>query len=146
MNYKKWLIEDLQELERCRFSITQMQEELTTLSAEHAAIKATDYDKIPGGAGGNVQEEKLLTNLAKRDELTANLEATRKHVADMDRLLEALPDEERRVVQRMFIQRERHAADSLVTELGYEVAQIYRLKNQALGHLAQMRFGKGYQP
>lgn len=146
MNYKKWLIEDLQNLDRCRFSIRQMTEELRTLEAEYAAIKATDYDKQPGGHGENVQEEKLLTAIAKRDELRANLKFTRRRVADLERLLSALPDDERRIVERMYIHREKYAADNLATELGYETAHIYRLKNQALVHLAQMRYGSGYQP
>lgn len=145
MNYKKWLIEDLQLLERQRFSIEQMKSELETLEAEYSAIKVTNYNKMPSGSGDNIQEEKLLTNIAKRDELSANLKATTLHVEDMDRLLSQLPDDERRIIQRMFVKREKYAADNLASELGYETAHIYRLKNQALTHLAQLRHGKGYQ-
>lgn len=145
MNYKKWLIEDLQNLERDRFAVSQISSELETIEAEYAAIKATDYDKITGGGGTNAQEERLLTAIAKKEELTANLKATKRHVEDMERVLKALPDDERRVVERMFVHREKYAADNLASELGYETAQIYRLKNSALTHIAQMRHGKGYQ-
>lgn len=143
MNYKKWLIEDLQNLDRWRFSITQQQEELATLEAEMTAIKATNYDKIPGG--GDVEQDRLLTALAKKDELAANLALTQKRVRDMDRLLSELPDDERRIVERMYIHREKYAVDSLAEELGFEQAHIYRLKNQALVHLAQLRHGSGFQ-
>lgn len=146
MNYKKWLIEDLQNLERNEFSLLQMRSELETLEAEYAAIKATDFDKIPSHGSGNVQEEKLLTAIAKKQELEANLEATARHVEDMRRVLKNLPDDERRVVERMFVHREKYAADNLAEELGYETSQIYNIKNRALTHIAQMRFGKGYQP
>ena len=146
MNYRNWLVDDLKDLNRMRFSIPQMKSELVTLDAEFTAIKATDYDKIPGGAGGNVQEEKLLSVLARKEELEKNLEATQRHVLDLDRLLNALSDEERRVIDRMFVNRERYAQERLSEELGYESAQIYRVKNRALLHMAQMRFGKGYQP
>jgi len=146
MNYKKWLIEDLQNLERNEFSLLQMRCELETLEAEYAAIKATDFDKIPSHGSGNVQEEKLLTAIAKKQELEANLEATARHVEDMRRVLKNLPDDERRVVERMFVHREKYAADNLAEELGYETSQIYNIKNRALTHIAQMRFGKGYQP
>lgn len=145
MNYRKWLIEDLQNLERQKFSITQMQEELETVNAEYAAIKATNYDKMPAGSGENVQEEKLLTAIAKRDELAANLAYTQRHVADMERLLAALPDDERRIIERTVIRQEKYAADSLADELGYERAHVYRLKNRALMHLAQLRHGAAYQ-
>lgn len=146
MNYRNWLVDDLKDLNRLRFSIPQMKNELMTLDAEFTAIKATNYDKIPGGAGGNVQEEKLLSVLARKEELQKNLEATQRHVLDLDRLLDALSDEERRVVDRMFVNREKYAQERLSEELGYESAQIYRVKNRALLHMAQMRFGKGYQP
>lgn len=145
MNYKKWLIEDLQNLSRQKFAIVQLQEELETVEAEYAAIKATNYDKMPSGKGTNVQEEKLLTAIAKKDELSANLEYTRRHVADMERLLTALPDDERLIIERMVLSNEKYAADMLADELGYERRQIYNKRNQALTHLAQMRHGTAYQ-
>lgn len=145
MNYKKWLIEDLQLLERHRFSIGQMKSELETLEAEFTAIKATNYNKMPSGSRDNVQEEKLLTNIAKRDELEKNLKATILHVNDMDKLLNELNEVERTILQRMFVKREKYAADNLANDLGYETARIYQLKNQALTHLAQLRYGVGYQ-
>lgn len=146
MNYRKWLIEELQNLERERFAIGQLTEELETVSSEMAAIKATSYDKMPTGSGENKQEEKLLTAVAKKAELSANLDATRRHVADMDRLIAALPDDERRIIDRMYVHRERNAAEELADELGYETSHIYRLKNAALQHLCQLRYGVGYRP
>lgn len=145
MNYKKWLIEDLQQLDRCRFSIVQMTEELQTLEAEFSAIKATNYDKQPGGSGDNIQEEKLLTSIAKRDELRSNLKYTKRKVADMERLLSQLPTDERRVVERMFIGKEKYAGDNLAEELDCDTTTVYRIKNRALLHLAQMRYGFAYQ-
>ena len=146
MNYKKWLIEDLQNLERHKFAVIQLKEELETAEAEYAAIKATNYDKIPGGSGDNIQEEKLLTAIAKKDELEANLKYTQKKVADMERLLDQLPSDERRIIEISVIRKDKYAADNLADELGYERAHIYRLKNRALMHLAQLRHGAAYQP
>lgn len=145
MNYRKWLIEDLETLNRCRFSISQMSEELKTLEEEYAAIKATDYDKQPGGHGENVQEEKLLTAIAKRDELSANLKYTRRRVADLERLIKSLPSDEQRVVERMFVNKEKYAGDNLAEELDCDTTTVYRIKNRALLHLAQMRYGYAYK-
>jgi ArpU family phage transcriptional regulator len=146
MNYKKWLIEDLQTLERQRFAISQLREELETVEAEYTAIKATNYDKMPTGSGENVQEEKLLTAIAKKDELRASLAYTEKHVADMERLLKQLPDDERQIIERTFVGQEKYAAESLADELGYERRNIYRMRNRALLHLAQLRYGAAYRP
>lgn len=146
MNYKKWLIEDLQNLSRMKFAITQLQEELDTAEAEYTAIKATNYDKMPSGSGDNIQEEKLLTAIAKKDQLAANLRYTKRHVADMERLLNQLPDDERRIIECMVMSGGKYAADSLADELGYERRQIYNKRNAALSHLAQLRHGASYQP
>lgn len=146
MNHRKWLTDDLRDLERLRFSVGQMEAELATVEAEYAAVKATRFDKLPGAGGVNVQEERLLDALAKKDELRASLRATRRRVADLDRLLGGLPADERRVVEVMCCAGEKGAAGRLSEELGYEQAQIYRLKDRALTHLAQMRWGAGFRP
>lgn len=144
INYKKWLIEDLQNLPTDRFAISHLAQELETLTAQMTAIKATSFDKMPSGS--DTQEDHLLTAIAKKDELAANLEATKKHVADMENLLSALHDDERLIIERMVVQNEGKAADSLADELGYERRQIYRKRDGALRHLAQLRFGVGYRP
>lgn len=146
VNYRKWLIEDLQNLEKDRFAIRQATEELATLEAEFTAIKATNFDKMPKGSGDNVQEEKLLTILAKKYELEKTLIATEKHVADLERLLSQLDGDERKVIDRTVIHKERNATKNLADELGYEQTQIWRYKNKALNHLARLRFGAMYRP
>lgn len=145
MNYKKWIIEDLQNLERNEFAIVQIKSELETLEAEFTAIKATSYDKMPKASGTNTQEDKMLTAIAKKIELEANLKATMLHVDDMRRVINALPADEKLIVERMFVHREKYAADNLAADLCYDTSQIYRLKNNALMHIAQMRHGVGYQ-
>lgn len=145
-SYKDWLIEDLRSLERNRFAVEQLKAELKTLDARFTALKATDYDKIPGSAGGNIQEDKMLTAIAKKDELEHDLNATALHVEDMERLLTVLEDDELTVVQKMFIQRQRGAAQKLGDELHLEKSQIYRIRDQALKKLAQARYGRGYRP
>lgn len=146
INYKSWLIDDLRGLERLRSSINQIENELETLEAEFAAIQATDYDKIPGGSGENPQEDRLLTAIARKDALQANLKVTRARVADLDRLLAAMPDDERRTLELMFVTHEKYAAGRLCEELNLEMSSVYRLKDRALQHLAQLRHGAGVTP
>lgn len=145
MTYRNWLIDDLKGLDRCRFAIKQMERELEENKAEQSAIKATNYDKMPGPSGENTQEEKILTALAKRMELEANLLATKLHVQNMENLLNALTDDERKIIYVMCIKHEKNAQERLSEEFGYEKTQIYKMRNDALMHLAQLRWGKGYQ-
>ena len=144
VNYRQWLIDDLQLLEQKKFAIIHMASELETLTDEIGAIKATSFDKMP--SGNETQEDRLVTALAKKDELAKNLVATRKHVEDIEALLKQLSDDERRIIDRMIIHRERNAADDLAEELGYTNANIYKLRNKALRNLAVLRYGVGYRP
>lgn len=144
INYKKWLIEDLQNLDTDRFAIAHLSQELETLNFQMTAIRATSFDKMP--AGNETQEDKLLTAIAKKDELTSNLEATKRHVADMEALLQALTDDERLIIERMVIKGEPRAADKLADELCFDRSNIYRKRDGALRELARRRFGVGYRP
>jgi len=144
--YKDWLIEDLRSLERNRGAIEQMMFELQTIEAEFASIKATNYDKMPTASGVNIAEERMLTAIAKKTELEADLKATSLHVEDMDRLLRTLPDDELLVVKRMLVNRERGAVENLMGELNVEKSQIYRIRDRALLHLAKSRYGQGFKP
>ena len=146
LTYKSILENDLMKLNKWKFAILQIQSELETLDAEYAAIKATNYDKMPAGSGDNLQEEKLVTAIAQKDQKEAELKLNQMRVADLERLLGQLTDDERRIIERMVINQEKYAADSLSDELGYERTQLYRLKNRALMHLAQLRHGAAYQP
>lgn len=143
MNYiKDWLLPDLRYLEAKRSSLDHILEELARLKLEEIAIKATDYDKINVSGGDNHQEDKLITNIAKREELTRNYEITKREVTEMDKLLSELDDEEREIIDRMFVHRERKAAETLADRLGYEVRRIYQKKDDALRNLARRRFGQ----
>lgn len=146
ITFRDWLIEDLTTLERNRFAVEQLHAELRTLEAKFTAIKATDYDKIPGGSGDNVQEEKMLTLLAKREELEADLKATTLHVEYIDRLLASLPEDEALVIDKMLVKHQRDAVAELMQTFNCEKSQVYRIRDRALKNLAISRFGRGYRP
>ena len=143
MNYiKDWLIPDLRNLEAKRSSLAHMQEEIQTLRMQETTIKATDYDKVNVSGGDNHQEDKLITNIAKREELEANLLITQREVNEIDALLDELNNDERLILDRMFIHRQRNAAESLAGTLNYDVRQVYRKKDDALRNMARRRFGQ----
>ena len=134
MNYRKWLIEDLRDLERLRFACSQLRAELATCEAEIAAI---------GNPRDREHAEWLLDARARLEDFGANLRATEMHVADMDRLLSGLPEEERTVVRGMYVVGGKDAVGGLTEKLHVETAQIYRIKDRAIDHLAQLRWGVG---
>lgn len=143
MNYiKDWLIPDLRTLEARRSSLSHMKEEIETLRLEADAIKATNYDRVTvSGGGGNAQEDKLIANIAKRQELEANLRVVERQVMELDDLLAELNSEDRLIIEKLYIKRERNAAAIIADTLGYDVSRVYQKKNEALLQIARRRFG-----
>lgn len=143
MNFiKDWLIPDLKTLEAKRSSLAHIADEIETLKIEAESIKATSFDKITVSGGENHQEDKLITNIAKREALAMNLIVTRRQVEELDSLLAELSKDERLILDKMYIHKERNAAETLATALGYEVRRIYQKKDDALRNLARRRFGQ----
>lgn len=144
ITFKDLMINDLQKMRDWQFAVDQQTEELTTLEEEYATIKATDYDKMPGGSGDNVQEEKMLTAIAKRDQKRHELELTKRKIADINRLLDQLDEEELLIIRRTVMIRDRF--DDVAQELHCEVRQVYNKRNAALAHLVRLRHGAAYHP
>jgi len=143
---REWLQRDLERLPYDKYSLQHQKEELKEIEAEYTAIKATSYDKMPSGSGDNTQEEKLLSAIAKKTKLTAWITATEMHVANMEALLNTLTDEEKIIVEKTIINRNKNAEEDVAEEIGIERRQVYNRKNAILHRLCQMRFGQGYQP
>lgn len=144
ITFKDLMINDLQKMRNWEFSVAQMTEELRTLDEEYATIKATDYDKMPSGSGENVQEEKIITAIAKREQKQHELALTKLRLADMKRLLNQLNDEEQWIIQKTVI--ERRSFDVASQELHCDISTISRKRNGALNKLCQLRHGAVYQP
>lgn len=144
ITYRDLLVNDLQKMRNWEFAVDQMTEELRTLDEEYATIKATDYDKMPSGSGENVQEEKIITAIAKREQKKHELALTQLRLADMKRLLDQLNDEEKWIIQRTVI--ERKSFDVASQELHCDISTISRKRNSALNKLCQLRHGSVYQP
>ena len=68
----------------------------------------------------------------------------RRHIADMERLLSQLDPQERNIIYRVLINREKDSA--LTAETGLTVRQIRNIKAEAVNKLLSLRFGAAYQP
>lgn len=146
ITYKDIMFSDLRNLNNWKFAVSQITEELATINAEVTAIKATNYDKMPGGNGENTQEEKLVSAIAKKAQKEAELELNNSRVADIERILAQLDETERQIIERMVINKGKFNLDALCEELGYEKTHVYRIRDGALMKLCKLRFGAAYRP
>ena len=146
ITYRDMLIKDLSNLNKWKFAIDQELQELETLETEYTIIKATDYDKQPGGSGDNIQEERMITMIARKEQIKSEIDLNIRKVNDMEHLLSQLDKEDRILIERLVINYRKHEGEKLADELHLEERQVYNRKNDALRKLALLRYGAAYQP
>ncbi len=131
MDWKNEAIEKLCKYEAMESAIENLQEEIRRLELEQTAIRSADPTRIVAGGAGR-QEDRLLSNIVRRQETENRLEQSRVWVGQVQRGLEALSYEERLILQRCYIKPEKCAVDNLCYDLGAEKSTIYRKKDKAL--------------
>ena len=144
--FRTWAIKELRSLNGLKFSEQHILQEMETFKAEVAAIKASSYDKMPSATGENFTEEKILNVLSRQDEQAKNLEMTRRKIADIERLLDQMPPDERHVIERTIIDSYKGVYDDFADEMHVDVRQVYRKRAQAIDTYARLKFGAGYRP
>ena len=143
--HREWLMQDLNKLQTDRKALRNLQEELNSLETEYTVLKATAYDKQPSGNGGNSQLDKIELNLAKREELTNCIKATRSHVEFMENLLGQLDRNERDLIEETIIKHSK-TMEQMAEQLGIDPRQVYNRRRDAINNLLHLRFGRGYRP
>ena len=141
MNYKQYIIPDLQSLNAWRAALTTIPERIRALEMAYGAIRSAMTDATPVAGGTTVRDEMLVSNIAERDKLKSNLEITRHNVKRLESALELLPRDERIILERFYVNREKNHVQRHMEELHYEKTQIYQLKERGLIDLARILLG-----
>lgn len=136
------LITDLRELEDKRRALENIPDKIATLEIGFASIRvaSSDGEAVPGG-GGNRREEAMINNIAMRDKLRRDLETVTRDVKRLDAALAELPEDERRVIDSMYMHRSCDTVDRLCADMGFSKSQLYRFKDIALADLARKLYG-----
>lgn len=141
MDYKREAADKLRQYTARQSSLDRTAEELLRLEAEFTRIRSAGVDATPVAGGTNTREDRLVGNIAQRAELQAARQDTERWLRIMDSALAELTEEERLILARFYIQRERGAADRLGEELHLERAQVYNRKNAALKRFTLLLYG-----
>ena len=131
MDWKNEAIDKLCKFAAMERAVENLQEEIKRLELERVAIESADPGRISKSGGGR-REDRLLSNIVKRQEMENRLAQAKNWIAQVKRGLEALSYEERLILNRCFVQAEKCAVDSLCYDLGAEKSTVYRKKDKAL--------------
>lgn len=143
MRYTDWLVPELKTLQEKREALKNIPQKIKILEMRYSALRSSRTDAEPvRGSSIDKYEDAMLCNIAERDTLATNYEIIKNEVAFLESALDTLSESERLIIDRMYIQQVRKGIDMLCDELGYERAQIYNIRNNAMIKLARTLYGK----
>ena len=143
MEYWKYkAIDKLKDYSAQKAALQNLPEEIARLESEARSIKGATADGTPVKGGGSGREDRLLTNIVKKEEHKAMLRRAKLAVGMVDRGLSVLSEDERLILDRMYIFREKGCVDRLMDEFGLqEESSLYKRANKALQHFTIAMYG-----
>jgi DNA-directed RNA polymerase sigma subunit (sigma70/sigma32) len=141
LNWKQTAAEELKDYGRRKESLTNIPERIRQINAELSSIKSAMSDSTPVKGGGNHREDHLIELIMMKGELEENLVLARRRVRLIERGLNGITEQERKILDMFYISRQRNYISRLCEELGYEERNIYKLKDAALRKYVLAMYG-----
>ena len=140
MDYRDMIIPELKYMEKKKEFLRTARIRLDDLKASIGSIRSPAAEKLPGGGDYSV-EDAILNNMAERELLEQNIRTVEAKVRWLETGLASLTEEERMILDRFFIHRERDVLERLMADLAMERSSVYRLRNSAMVSLARVLVG-----
>lgn len=143
MEYWKYrAIDKLKDYTAQKASLSNLPEEIARLESEACSIKSATGDGTPVKGGGSGREDRLLSNIVRREEHKAMLRRAKLAVGMVDRGLNVLSKEEKRLLEVMYIVNEKGRVNRLMDELCLaEESSLYKKVNKALQKFTIAMYG-----
>lgn len=141
MKWREEAMEKLRQYDAMRHALRNIPAEISRLKMDARNLRSAFGENTPVRSGGSRREDAMINNLAQRQELEWTLQQVKRWLQVTERGLSALPEDERLVLQRMYIYPERGATERLCAELGLEQSSVYRKRDQALYRFTTALYG-----
>lgn len=142
MNWRREAIDKLRNYEAHKLALESLPKEIRRLESSFAGIRSATTDGTPvSGGGGSTREDVMLSNIVHRDELKRRLKEVRLWVSMVDKALDVLDDEERQVIERLFIHPMKGAMALLSEQLDIDKTTVYRRRDNALRRFTIALYG-----
>lgn len=142
VNWCVFSIQRLRDYENRKAAIENLTEQIKLLGEKIAAIRSATTDATPvQGGNDNKREEMLIHNIATREELQKNLDITIQEVELTEKGLAVLTEDEKRILERFYINRTKGYVERLCDELFISKTELYRQKEEALKKFTMVCYG-----
>ena len=143
IDWKRETAETLREYPDRMKSIESTAMEIARLKSEADSIRSASADGAPvKGSSISAREDRLISNIVTRTELERAARDTQIWIARVEAALAELTPEERLILDRFYMHRQRGGLDLLCGELGLtDMSSLYRRKDRALRRFALLLYG-----
>lgn len=132
---------DLYNLRKNEAAIESIPNDIALERERMTAIKSACTDSTPVQGGGSSYDGRLNNSICLIDLLTANLHFAEKEVELTRKALDKLADEERRILEVLYIDHQKNGAERLCEELNIkEEATIWKKAMRALESYCTVRY------
>lgn len=115
-----------------KHALKSLSEQIANLEAQMTCVRSAAADGTAVHGGGSGRETALLDNIAERAELEKALEHTREWVNAVSGALRSLTNEERRVLDLFYIEKQKGCVERLSEEMHMSKSNVYRHRDNAL--------------
>lgn len=141
MDWKQEAMEKLRQYCARQEAMQAIPEDIAALEAEAEGLRGMRIDGVQVKGGGGAREDMLISNIVKREELKLALDQASRWVSRVDRGLAALEEDERLVLQMLYILPAKGNIERLCEQLCMEQASIYRKRDKALRRFTLVMYG-----
>lgn len=133
LNWSVFAVQRLRDLEDRKTAVENITEQIKALEQRFTAIRSATTDGTPvQGGNENKREEMLIRNIAEREELKNNLDIITREIEVTEKALDTLTEEEKIILRRFFILRQKGYIERLCDELFVSKTRLYQKKETAL--------------
>lgn len=133
--------DDLGKYEAKKKSLENIPDQIKELEEKMASIRSQTTDSVSVKGGGGSRDDAYLSNIVARDCLSANLEENRRFVSRVSNALSILNDDEKELLKRFCMKREKGAAYNIAGEKHVDHKTVYHWKDEALERFVIAMYG-----
>lgn len=140
MNWKQESKDELREYEAKRTAAQSIPEEIRQLEAQMVKLGGSSNATSVKG-GGSPWEDRQINLIVKIDKLTTSLNYAKDWVSKVERGLAVLTDEEKLILDRVYINPAKGNVERLCGDLHVERSAVYERMDKALRRYTLARYG-----
>ena len=138
---EKAAIRELRNYNGYKIKITNLKEKIKALDEIYGSGISYDDDVRVDSGFKNSAENNMITRIDKKEELERILKITKANISIIERALENLSEEERRVLTAFYIDRIYSPADKMAAHLNISRTNTYNIRDAALKRFVIMVSG-----